>query len=93
LPVGADHWLGRLYQSANRLAYLYFLRGLAGVQASLLHACFVNDTEHVPIGEAAWRRALEKAERELGLAEVSPYAGAAFPPTRRRKELLQTRRG
>jgi hypothetical protein len=65
LPVGADRWLGRLYQSANRLAHLYFLRELAGVQAWLLHTCFINDVDHVPVNEEAWRRALEEADREL----------------------------
>ena len=78
LPVDADRWLGRLYQSANRLAHLYFLREVAGIDAWLAHACFLDDTDHVPIPKDAWRRGLEDADRELGLAESSPFAGAAF---------------
>lgn len=88
LPVGADRWLGRLYQSANRLAHLYFLREVAGIEAWLLHACFVGDTDHVPITEDAWRRGLKEADRKLGLAESSPYAGAVFPRARPRDELV-----
>ena len=90
LPVAADRWLGSLYQSANRLAHLYFLREVAGVHAWLLHACFTNDIDHVPTGEAEWRQGLEQAERELGLTEASPYAGALFLPARPRSELLET---
>jgi hypothetical protein len=87
LPIGADRWLGRLYQSANRLAHLYFLREVAGVEAWLLHTCFINDVDHVPVNEEAWRLAIEHADRELGLAEASPYAGAVFLRARPRTEL------
>lgn len=90
LPVGADSWLGRLYQSANRLAHLYFLREVIGVEAWLVHTCFVNDLDHVPVDEAAWRQGLEQAERELGLAAASPYAGAAFLPALPRTELFES---
>lgn len=85
-PIGADRWLGRLYQSANRLAHL-FLREVAGVEAWLLHTCFINDVDHIPVNEEAWRLAIEHADRELGLAEASPYAGAVFLPARPRTEL------
>jgi hypothetical protein len=38
LGVSLDvDWLGRLYQSANRYASLYFLREIAGVQAFLIN--------------------------------------------------------
>jgi hypothetical protein len=90
LPVGADRWLGRLYQSANRLAHLYFLREVVGIEAWLVHACFIDDTDHVPIAEDAWRRGLEEADRELGLAESSPFAGAVFPAAQPRSELVGT---
>jgi hypothetical protein len=90
LPVDADRWIGRLYQSANRLAHLYFLREVAGIDAWLAHACFLDDIDHVPITEDAWRRGLEDADRELGLAESSPFAGAAFLAARPRSELVGT---
>jgi hypothetical protein len=90
LPVGADRWLGRLYQSANRLAHLYFLREIVGIEAWLAHACFIDDTDHVPIAEGAWRRSMEEADRELGLAESSPFAGAVFLAARPRTELVGT---
>jgi hypothetical protein len=88
LSVDAELWLGPLYQSANRLAHLYFLREVAGVDAWLVHLCFTDDGEHVSTSEEEWRRGLERADRELGLTEGSPYAGAAFLPARPRAELV-----
>ena len=44
LGVSSDvDWTGRLYQSANRYACLYFLREIAGVQAFLVNVYFVGD--------------------------------------------------
>src|ERR1035438_4599520 len=36
-------WTGRLYQSANRYAYLYFLREIACVPAFLVNVYFIGD--------------------------------------------------
>lgn len=36
-------WAGRLYQSANRYASLYFLREIAGVRAFLVNVYFMGD--------------------------------------------------
>ena len=89
LPAGGERWLGTLYQPANRLAHLYFLRELAGVQAWLVHLCFVDDVDHIATNEAEWGRALEDLERELGLVEALPYAGAALLPARPRSDLVE----
>src|SRR5260370_40392383 len=87
LTADADRWLSSVYQSANRVAPLYFLREVASVEEWLVHGCFIDDMDHVPIGEAEWRRGLEQAEHELGLAEATPYAGSAFLPAHPRTEL------
>lgn len=48
--VGA--WCGPLYQSANRLAHLTWLRSL-GVRAWLVHLLFLDDP-HSPTGAGEW---------------------------------------
>ena len=78
--LGADataDWCGPLYQSANRLAHLYFLREIVKVPAWLVHVCFVADPR-TPTAVNAWRPALAVAEKQLGLPEQSPYATAVF---------------
>jgi hypothetical protein len=48
LGVNRDaDWLGRLYQSANRLAHLYFLREIGKVDAFLANVYFTGD-QHSP---------------------------------------------
>ena len=37
------NWLGQLYQSANRYAFLYFLREICGVEAYLVNVYLVGD--------------------------------------------------
>jgi hypothetical protein len=60
------NWTGPLYQSANRLAHLYFLRKVVGVPAWLVNAYFVDDPRS-PTSEAVWREAIFQSKRELGL--------------------------
>ena len=75
----AEAWLGELYQSANRLAYLYFLRERLGIPAWLIHLLFVNDPRS-PTSEPTWRPALDAVEHELGLANrVDGYAHVYVP--------------
>jgi hypothetical protein len=69
-----EDWCGRLYQSANRLAHLCWLRSL-GVRAWLVHLLFTDD-RHGPTGAAEWHRAYAEANVELGLADKS-VPGAA----------------
>lgn len=78
-------WCGPLYQYANRLAHLYFLREVARVPAWLAHVCFIGDPR-TPTSRDAWEAAIHSAERELGLVKQFPHASAVFLETRRRDE-------
>ena len=81
LRANPDLWLGPLYQTANRYAYLYWLREVAGVEAWLAHTLFVNDTTHVAASRVEWATAVGIVESELGLTGAHvPYAGHVFLP-------------
>jgi hypothetical protein len=80
--------MGRLSQTANRLAHLYWLRELVGVRAWLAHLLFVDDP-HGPTSRDQWIAATDSANEELGLAGVVvPHAGHALLEARDRAELL-----
>lgn len=66
-------WCGPLYQTANRLAHLTWLRSL-GIRAWLVHLLFVNDP-HSPTTAAAWEQAISDASDELGLPTRIAHAG------------------
>jgi hypothetical protein len=70
-------WIGRLYQSANRYASLYFLREIAGVQAFLVNVYFVGDPR-TPLTRVDWNIAIEGVNRELGLVREVPYSASVF---------------
>ena len=75
----AADWCGPLYQSANRLAHLAWLRSL-GVRAWLVHLLFVDDP-HGPTSADDWHTALEIADAELGIAGLDlPGAGHVLLP-------------
>lgn len=74
LGVSADrNWKGDLYQYANRLAHVRFLRDL-GVDAWLVNLCFVNDPTKNPTDEHTWRAALKQAKKDLGVSDISHLA-------------------
>lgn len=79
--AGADaqvDWLGPLYQSANRLAHLYFLREIVRVPVWLINVCFVNDP-HSPTTLDQWRLGLAEIDQQLGLPPRDvPFVGAVF---------------
>jgi hypothetical protein len=84
---GSD-WLGPLYQSANRLAHLYWIREELGVPAWLVNLYFVDDP-HSPTNASEWRAHVTQVTRELGLpAQRQPYLGHVALPARSRDELL-----
>ena len=62
-------WCGRLYQSANRLAHLCWLRE-QGVQTWLVHLLFTGD-KHGPTTAGEWERAMADADEELGVVGIS----------------------
>jgi hypothetical protein len=88
LPADAlGDWCGPLYQNANRLAHVHWLRSL-GVRAWLVHLLFLDDP-HGPTNAAEWEAALKKADAELGLDGVSiPSAGHVLLPAGSREELV-----
>ena len=63
-------WEGPFYQYANRLAHLYFLRGLNRIDANLLFLYFA-DAPDVPKSDlctaAQWEDAIKRTNKALGL--------------------------
>lgn len=82
-------WTGPLYQSANRLAHLYFFREIANVPAWLVNIYFFNDP-HSPTDHEKWQNALRKVKAELGISSlVIPYMSDIFLEARDRSELYR----
>jgi len=74
-------WTGSLYQSANRLAHLYFLREVVGVDAWLVNIYFLDDHGYKSTSRDQWTPVIAKVKAELGLAKVNvPYFCDVFPP-------------
>ncbi len=73
---GVD-WMGRLYQSANRYASLYFLREIARVHTFLVNVYFIGDPRTPPTRKE-WDAEIESVNRELGLVREVPYSAAVF---------------
>jgi hypothetical protein len=85
---GDAGWTGPLYQSANRLAHLYFFREVARIPAWLVNALFLDDP-HSPTGRGDWQTALAQVKAELGLTSVDiPHTGEVFLKARERRELV-----
>lgn len=78
LAVSADvDWTGRLYQSANRYASLYFLRQIAGIPAYLVNSYFIGDPR-TPTTREDWNASIRSVNQELGLVCEVPYSAAVF---------------
>ena len=76
--IDAD-WTGPLYQSANRLAHLYFIRERLKNFAWLVNLCFTGD----PIGPAdqlAWEAELKAVKSSLGINSALPFVINVFLP-------------
>jgi hypothetical protein len=72
-------WLGPLYQTANRLAHLHFLRNRLGLPAWLVQVYFLND----PIGPASrvdWLPVIAGVHARLGLRSRPPFTLDVFLP-------------
>ncbi len=88
VSAGAD-WTGPLYQSANRLAHLYFFVEKAKVPAWLLNVCFVDDP-HSPTNRSEWETALNKVKEEFGMEDRSVRNAAyLLLEAGKREELLK----
>jgi len=66
-------WLGPLYQSANRLAHLYFVRHRLNRPVWLINVYFLDDP-YRPTCQADWQSELPKVKAALGLTQ--PVHGA-----------------
>jgi hypothetical protein len=62
-------WMGPLYQSANRLAHVCWLRTEAEIDAWLVHVLFADDKSMHPTSRQEWETALEEIDQRLGLAQ------------------------
>jgi hypothetical protein len=77
----AKVWTGPLYQSANRMAFLTWLRW-HGVRAWLVHLLFSGDPIR-PTTAAEWEVAMDAADETLGVAEIEvPGATHVVLPAR-----------
>jgi hypothetical protein len=82
-------WMGALYQSANRLAHVYFLREQLGVDAYLVNVCFTGDAAPRDTSRAEWVAAHHDHREKLGLGARSiPWLADVIVPALTRDELL-----
>ena len=90
LSVAADaDWTGPLYQSANRLAHLYFFCQVVNVPAWLVNVYFINDP-HSPTTLENWHNALKQVKKELGITGIQvPNTAELFLEAKDRSELLK----
>ena len=69
-------WSSCFYQYANRIAHLYFLRELNGIEAVLVFVYFLGDTTvfgEKPVTREGWQAAISLANEHLGLRTSSPW--------------------
>jgi len=87
VPEDID-WMGRLYQSANRLAHLYFFREIVDIPAWLVNVYFLGDPRS-PTTREDWQVALAQVKAELGLTGIAvPYTAKLFLEAKDRRELV-----
>ena len=63
----SDLWENGFYQYVNRLAHLYFLRQVCGLDIYLVFLYFIGDFTHLPTSREQWEGALELQKSLLGL--------------------------
>ena len=69
-------WTKCFYQYANRLAHLYFLKQLNGVDAALVFIYFTGDTTvpgREPVSREGWHAAIDLANHHLGVHADDPW--------------------
>jgi hypothetical protein len=72
-------WTGPLYQSANRLAHLYFIRERLKRSAWLINLYFTGDP-YRPTNQDEWHRKLQIVKNTLGLTTEVPGVIDLFLP-------------
>lgn len=73
-------WSRSRYQTANRLAHLYFMREAAGLDANLVFVNFVGDPTHISTSLDEWQHASSLMWAEMGLAGTPVHTGVVFLP-------------
>jgi hypothetical protein len=71
-------WKGSLYQSANRIAHLYFFREILGIEAWLANVYFTDDP-HSPTSRTMWQSGIAEVKKSLGIGEI-PHCADVFLP-------------
>ena len=69
-------WTRCFFQYANRLAHLYFLKELNGIDAALVFVYFTGDTTvsgRDPVSREGWEAAIGLATYHLGVRLSSPW--------------------
>ena len=65
-----EGWLDGYYQYANRLAHLFFLRQLCGVDAELVFVYFCDDPTHISTSRDDWHTALADQKKVMGIGKI-----------------------
>jgi len=74
-------WTRTFFQYTNRIAHLYFLREINGIDAYLINVYFLNDTTmHGPTSVSEWKGALTLLKTHLGVTrtKLSPFMKDIF---------------
>jgi hypothetical protein len=71
-------WRGELYQTANRLAHLYFFREVLQRDAWLANVYFTDD-RHSRTSRSEWDEAVSNVKTTLGISEIPHYADVYLP--------------
>jgi len=72
------NWKGDFYQSANRIAHLYFFRQVLQIPAWLVNVYFTDDP-HSPTSRGAWEAILQEVKATMGLKTIPFYADVFLP--------------
>lgn len=80
VPGLPDSWLEIYYQTANRLAHLYLLREVCGLDAHLAFVCFVEDPLHQPTTEMEWLKAFQNMMDSMAIPELPTDAAFVLLP-------------
>lgn len=71
-------WKGPLYQSANRIAHLYFFTEILRIEAWLVNVYFTDDP-HSRTSRTEWQCALADVKKSLGIGVVPRCADVFLP--------------
>jgi hypothetical protein len=73
-------WKGPLYQTANRLAHLYFFTEILRIEAWLVNVYFTDDCSiRNPTPRTSWNVGIADVKKSLGIGAVSHYADVFLP--------------